>query len=86
MQLLPGIIAEDLFLYLEKHEVFIISDIHLGYEESLNKEGILIPRYNYSDLTIRIEKAIHRIYSNGYKIKYIINPTSINIRQSNNIY
>ena len=72
MELLKDIIAEDLFLYLKKYESFIISDIHLGYEETLNRQGVLIPRFNYNDLTIRIEKAIHKIYAKGYRIKEII--------------
>ncbi|HYD02770.1 MAG TPA: metallophosphoesterase [Alphaproteobacteria bacterium] len=59
-----GIIAIDLFLYIPKHNVFIISDIHVGYEESLNKQGILIPRSNYDDLVLRIEKAINCILKN----------------------
>jgi uncharacterized protein len=61
MELLKGIIAEDLFLYLSEYKTFIISDVHLGYEESLNRKGILIPRNNYDDLILRLEKSIEKI-------------------------
>ncbi|MFT4261328.1 MAG: metallophosphoesterase [Candidatus Woesearchaeota archaeon] len=31
-------------------DTLILSDIHLGIEESLNKEGMFIPRYHYEDI------------------------------------
>jgi uncharacterized protein len=73
MELLKDIIVEDLFLYLSEYETFIISDIHIGYEESLNRQGILIPRNSYNDLMIRLEKALENI-----KKKNIIKTIVIN--------
>jgi putative SbcD/Mre11-related phosphoesterase len=73
MELLKNIIAEDLFLYLLEHKTFIVSDIHIGYEESLNRRGILIPRYNYNDLILRMERAIEKI-----RKKYVIEKIIIN--------
>ncbi|MGV8171319.1 MAG: metallophosphoesterase [Candidatus Woesearchaeota archaeon] len=73
MELLKGVIAEDLFLYLPDYKTFILSDIHIGYEESLNRQGILIPRNNYTDLIIRIERAIDRISKKNIIKKIIIN-------------
>jgi uncharacterized protein len=71
MEILDGIIAEDLFLYLPRYKVFIISDIHLGYEESLNRQGIFIPRNNYNDLLLRLEKALESI-KKKYSVEKII--------------
>lgn len=71
MEILDNIIAENLFLYLKDYQTLIISDVHIGYEESLNRQGIMIPRKNYTDLTILIEKTIHEILKN-YSIKHII--------------
>ena len=51
----------DLALYLEKERLLAISDIHLGYEEALTKQGILIPKFHFKDLIKRLEK-IMRIY------------------------
>lgn len=73
MELLRGIIAEDLFLYLSEYKTFIISDIHIGYEESLNRQGILIPRNNYNDLLIRLEKALEKIKKKNFVETVVIN-------------
>lgn len=73
MELLKDVIAEDLFVYLPKHKTFVISDIHIGYEESLNRQGILIPRNNYNDLWIRLEKALERIKKKNIIEKVVIN-------------
>ncbi|MFC1754469.1 metallophosphoesterase [Thermoproteota archaeon] len=48
----------DLGLFLEKEKLLAISDIHLGYEEALTKQGILIPKFHFKDLIIRLEKMI----------------------------
>ena len=70
MRIAKGIIATDLFLYLESHKTFIISDIHVGYEESLQRRGAFLPKGNVSELRIRIEKAmsgkeVERVILNG---------------------
>jgi hypothetical protein len=71
MELSKGIIAQDLFLYLPEYRTFIVSDIHIGYEESLNRRGILVPRYNYNDLLLRLEKSLENI-KKRYNIDTII--------------
>jgi len=71
MELLKGIIAEDLFIYLVKHETFVISDIHVGYEESLHRNGILIPKGNYNELMLRLEKALEKL-KKEHSIKQIV--------------
>ena len=73
MELLDGVISEDLFIYLPKYSVFILSDVHLGYEESLNRKGVLIPRNNYSDLVLRLEKTLERIKKKNTIEKIVIN-------------
>jgi len=73
MEILKDILAEDLFVYLPEHKVFVISDIHIGYEEALNRQGILIPRNNYSDLLLRLEKAIEKIKKTNIIDKIVIN-------------
>src|SRR3989338_9988496 len=49
----------DLCLYLKKHNALVISDIHIGYEEALNKQGILIPRLQFQQTMKRIENAMN---------------------------
>lgn len=51
----------DLALYLEQEKVLILSDLHIGYEEYLNKQGVLVPRFQLEDLTKRINNILDRI-------------------------
>jgi len=37
------------------------SDVHLGYEEALTKQGILIPKFHFKDLVLRLEKMIQAV-------------------------
>ncbi len=61
MNILPGIKIVDLGLFIEKHKILIISDLHLGYEEFLNKKGVLIPRFQLQDLIKRISNILDRV-------------------------
>ncbi len=36
----------------------IIADLHLGYEEALNAEGIMVPKFQYQKIIDRMEKII----------------------------
>ena len=58
----------DLALYIKRHDALIISDLHIGYGEALNKQGILIPRFSFKDMTQRLNKILCRRFS-----KIIIN-------------
>lgn len=59
MEILPGFRIVDLGLYLEKEEILVITDVHLGYEEALNKQGILIPKFHFKDLMKRLKRMVH---------------------------
>lgn len=71
MKILPGIEIADLALYFDS--ALVISDVHIGYEEALNKQGILVPRLQFGEMVRRIErifdslknKKIERIIVNG---------------------
>lgn len=60
----------DLGLFFKKEKILIVGDFHLGYEESLNKEGLLIPRQQF-DMTIDRLKNIFE--KTGRLNKIIIN-------------
>jgi len=45
----------DLGLYVHKEQAFVISDLQLGYEENLNRRGILVPRFQFKDIVKRLE-------------------------------
>lgn len=69
MELLPNIKAIDLALSFDS--AIIISDVHIGYEEALNKRGIMVPRLQFEEMSKRIEKILsqtgkaERIIING---------------------
>ena len=58
MEIYPGIQIRDLGLYIVKEKTLIISDIHIGWEEALNKQGIMIPRVQFWDLIKRVTKML----------------------------
>ncbi|OEC84401.1 hypothetical protein [Methanobacterium sp. A39] len=47
-------------------DCLIISDIHLGYEYALNREGFMIPRFQYKKIIARLKEIIGT--SNASKI------------------
>src|SRR3989338_2062159 len=71
----PGFEIHGLGLYLAPARAFVISDLHLGYEEMLNKGGVMLPRFNFREIVDRLGlaflslkvqgKAIDRIVING---------------------
>ncbi len=67
MKIHDNIIAEDLFLYLKREKTLILSDLHMGYEEVLNKQGILIPKFQLRDLIKKIENILKK-----FEIKKVI--------------
>ena len=54
----------DLALHLKEHQTLIFSDFHIGYEEMLNKQGILLPRFQWDDIVKRLELTFSRIKKN----------------------
>lgn len=69
MEILPNIEIIGLALYLKKQRILVIADLHIGFEEMLNKEGVLIPRHQLKDITERLNK----IFSKCKPKKIIIN-------------
>jgi putative SbcD/Mre11-related phosphoesterase len=53
MQLTNAIEAIDLALYTSK--TLILSDFHIGFEESLNRQGVFVPRMHYKGIIDRLE-------------------------------
>ena len=60
----------DLALYADN--VLIVADTHIGYEEALNKQGILIPRFQFKEIIKRLEKIFSILKKNNKKIDSII--------------
>lgn len=68
MLLTDSIETVDLGLLIEGN--LVVGDLHIGYEEMLNKSGQLVPRYQFEDIVQRFEKildlvTVERIILNG---------------------
>ena len=61
--------AKILDLALEIEDYLVISDLHLGYEEALNYQGIMVPKFQYPKIIKRTEE----IYSRSDCSSIIIN-------------
>jgi putative SbcD/Mre11-related phosphoesterase len=45
-------------LGIKLDKTLILADFHIGYEEALNKQGVLIPRFQYSDIIAMLESTL----------------------------
>jgi len=75
MKILDNIEIHHLTLLID--DVLVIGDVHIGYEEALNKQGILIPRFHFKDLIQQTEKILKEIKSKKigkkkFKLKTIV--------------
>ncbi len=61
MEISKDIEILDLCLYLKKEKILVIPDLHLGFEESLNKQGVMIPRVQLEDTLKRLNKVLKRV-------------------------
>ena len=61
MEILPNIEIIDLALYLKKEKILIVSDLHIGIEETLNKQGILIPRFQLNEILKKLKNIIDKV-------------------------
>jgi len=61
MEISKGIEIIDLALYLKKEKILILADFHIGYEEALAKQGFLIPRFQFKDISKRLENIFRKL-------------------------
>ena len=61
MEIIKNIYILDWGLYLKEQNTLIISDLHIGYDEALNRQGILLPRFHFIDLVKRLEKILKQV-------------------------
>lgn len=58
----------DKAVFIEKEKILVIADLHLGYEESLQKAGVFVPKHQYKE-TIQ---SLKKIFARVGKIKELI--------------
>ena len=61
LKLVENIYAVDLCTYLPDIKTIIISDLHLGFEEALGKQGVLVPRVQFKDIIARLDWIISAV-------------------------
>jgi len=59
MKVFDNIQIIDLGLYSKK--TLIMTDFHIGYEEALNKQGILMPRFQFREIIERLENIFRKL-------------------------
>ena len=64
MKITNSIEIIDLALYSRKEKTLVISDLHIGLEESLNKQGILIPRFQFDDFLNKLKLIFNKVQVN----------------------
>jgi len=60
MEITKEIRIVDLSLYLPEHKTLVIADLHIGYEEALNKKGILVPRFQFKAICKRLNNILEK--------------------------
>jgi len=61
MEIHPGYEIHDLGIYIPQRKLFVIGDLHIGIEEALNKQGVLVPRWQHRDMMERLEKIFKNV-------------------------
>ncbi len=69
LEILSGVEAVRTSLWFPVEKVLVIGDIHLGYEESLFKQGFAVPRLQFKDSVKAMKEILKRI---GVKPEKII--------------
>jgi len=59
MKILKDIELIDLAIYVNK--TLIVTDFHIGYEEALNKQGVMVPRFQFKEMMERLEKIFSKL-------------------------
>lgn len=62
MIILPSMKIIDLALYFDA--TLVIADVHIGYEEALNKQGILVPRLQFQEIVKRMNSIFSHLKNN----------------------
>ena len=58
----------DLAIYTNKS--LIVTDFHIGYEEALNKQGLLVPRFQFQEIITKLDSIFEKL--KNHKIDRIV--------------
>ena len=68
---MKGMRIVDLGLLLDD-QTLVIADFHIGYEEALNKQGVLVPRFQFTDIMERLAGIFSRLREEGVALARIV--------------
>jgi len=69
MEISSGIEIREATLWLKADKILILNDLHLGYEESLHRRGVFVPKFQLQEIIQSLERILKNIKPN----KIIIN-------------
>src|SRR3989338_1275122 len=72
MEILKGIEIKGKALWLRKQSILVISDLHIGYENMLNEQGMLTPRTQFKEMMNDLKKVFDEIEKGHEKVKEIV--------------
>jgi len=61
MKIFNDIELIDLAIYTNR--TLIVTDLHIGYEESLNKQGLMVPRFQFDEIMKRLDSIFKKLKS-----------------------
>ena len=61
MDIAEGIAMVDLALYMKRSRVLVVSDFHIGYEEQLIKQGVIVPKIQFKDTIARLQGILAKV-------------------------
>lgn len=71
-EIIKGIEIIDLALYLSEEKVLVLADLHIGYEDELVKQGILVPKFHFRDLVKRVENIFDTLEKRKKKAEVVV--------------
>ncbi|MEK6822634.1 MAG: metallophosphoesterase, partial [Nanoarchaeota archaeon] len=60
MELSKGVRACGLALHLPAHKTLVLADLHIGIEDAMRREGVLVPRQHYKEVVRRVTAVLAR--------------------------
>jgi putative SbcD/Mre11-related phosphoesterase len=65
-------IGKCLYIEIEKKGMLVVGDLHLGFEESLNRSGILITRKMFEEMIEYFDSVFSKLEKEGKKVSEIV--------------
>lgn len=72
VEILKGIEIVDLALYLSEEKVLVLADLHIGYEDELVKQGVMVPKFHFRDLVRRVEGIFDSLEKQKKKVDVVV--------------